>query len=650
MPELGGYLSTEDALKSLFGALKVSLKNASFYHKEHPAFTKSVEDLKEKIDLLLAIVAPLKVGFTPNAVYFDSKYWEEDKTFRELARIFHFRKVKSLEIRQGLDIQELTTFIANFHLPPKEIYKEGGLQKILQQEKIFHLSVEELDYSQLLKGEGEEVKDVWTYLLGEAIVKQDTQQMDQVAESFEKIAGQLAPEDFAENEELNMNVNKLMRYMKKAQEDQFHSCAKVLVKGFVKNKKLAHESKVDKLRVIFADIGEEDFASALWEEIATDTSFDALSFSVFSKLVEKDKQDRIASKLKEEAQKDDSLSASKELRNKIKELLSGTSSPYVSEIYRETLTSLLQDIDIRKELQLDRSQLTKNYRYTLLNLFVAEADVDMKKSLLTHILEEWEEIRESEDFEFLKNLATTLKQENGGFSSETIAIKTNKLISDHVEKAVLRGQSSPYLGFFMESMEQSGLGVNDYLQKVFSENKITPFILQFFFKFFSDSMLYFLINLEEKSSDNRFLDRMTESVKLIDSPLSLEILKTIYPLGNNTIKSKVLRAMQLLSIQDGDFLMQIMQKGSLAHKKEALTSLVKYEETRKKALDALFAIPSPFGLKNKIIKRHIQLVGDSSIQEAWDHLFDLSQKKDIWHRAVRKEARRALEKLDARKD
>jgi hypothetical protein len=643
-------LSTEDSLRSLFGALKAALKNASFYHKEHPAFTKSVEDLKEKIDNLLDIIAPIKIGFTPNAVFFDSKYWEEDKAVRGLARIFHFRKVKSLEIKKGLDFQELTSFIANFRLPPKEIYKEGGLQNILKQEKIFHISVEELDYSQLLKGEGEEVKDVWTYLLDEAIVKQDTQQMDQVAESFEKIAGLLAPEDFAGNEELNMNVNKLMSYMKKVQEGRFHSCAKVLVKTFVKNKKLAHESKMDKLRVIFADIGEEDFASALWEEIATDASFDALSFSIFTKLTERDKQSRIASRLKEEAQKDETLSASKELRNKIKALLSGTSSLYVSEIYRETLSSLLRDIEVKRELKLDRSLLTKNYRYTLLNLFVAEANVEMKKTLLTHILEEWDEIRETGDFEFLKNLATTLKQENGGFSSETITIKTNKLITDYVEKAVLRGQSSPYFDFFMERMQQSSLGVNDYLQKVFSERKITPFILQFFFKFFSDSMLYFLINLEEKSSDNRFLDRMTESVKLIDSPLSLEILKTIYPLGNNTVKTKVLRAMQQLSTQDNKFLMPILQNGSLAHKKEALITLVKNQETRKKALDILFSLPSPFGIKNKMLRKHIKLVGEAYIREARDHIFALSQKKDLWNRKVRIEAKRVLEKLDDRKD
>jgi hypothetical protein len=643
-------LNKEESFAALFGAFKVALKNASFYHKEHPAFNKAVEDLQTKTDLLLDHGSPVKIGFTPNAVFFDNKYWEEDKAFRELARIFHFRKVKSLEIKKGMTAQEWTFFITNFHIPPKEIYKEGGLANILKEEKIFHLSVEELDYSQLLKGEGEEVKDVWTYLLDEAIEKQDPVQMGQVAESFERIAGQLDPEDFDEDEELNLNVNKLMGYMKKAQEDRFHACAKVLVKSFVKNKKMSHESKLDKIRVIFADIGEEDFASALWEEIATDSSFDALSFSIFSRLTEKDKQDRIASKIKEEAKKDDTFLSSKELRNRIKQLLSGTSSPYVSAIYRETLSSLLRDISERKELQLDRMHLTKNFRYALLNLFVAEADKGNKKDLLTHILEEWDDIRESGDFEYLKNLATALKGKNGDFSSETIAIKTNKLITDYVEKAVLRGQSSPYFGYFMENMAQSSLGVNAYLQAVFTDNKITPFILQFFFKFFSDSMLYFLINIEEKSLDNKFLDRMAESVKLIDSPFSLEILKAIYPMGNNFVKIKILRAMQQLSTQDAAFLMPILNKGNLAMKKEALITLVKHEETRKKALDVLFSFASPFGFKNNLLRKNIQIVNEAAIVEARDYILALSQKKNLWNRKVRREAKKTLETLDGRKD
>jgi hypothetical protein len=220
------------------------------------------------------------------------------------------------------------------------------------------------------------------------------------------------------------------------------------------------------------------------------------------------------------------------------------------------------------------------------------------------------------------------------------------LIADFIENAVLRGQTSPYFDIFLDNIEQSSLGVNAYLQRIFSGNKITPYVFQFFFKFFSDSMVYFLINLEEKSPDQKFLERVTESLRLIDTPLSLEVMKAIFPLGNNFLKIKVLRAMQQLSTQDAEFLMPILQKGSYALKKEALIILVKHEATRKQSLDTFFSVSSPYGLKNKLLRKHIQIVGEAVIKEARDHLFSLSQKKDIWNRKLREEAGKVLEKLD----
>ncbi len=640
----------EEAFKNLFTAIKVSLKNASFYHKDHPAFSKSVEDLKGKIDSFMSGIDSIKIGFTPYSLFYQNKHWEEDKIYRELARAFHFRKVKSLEIKRGLTLQELRAFISNVHLPPKDIFREGGLLKILERENVNHLLVEELDYSQLLKGEGEEVKDVWTYLLDEAMVKEDQERLDQVAESFERIAGQFTPEDFTESEELPVNLGKLMSYMKKAQEERFHACAKILVKAFTKNKKMAQASKFEKIRVLFSEIGEEDFASTLWEEIATDADFDALSFSIFSKLTEKDRQEQIASKLNEEARKDDRLITSAELREKIKALLSGTSSPFVSEIYRETLSSLLQDVSFQKELMLNRDQVSRNFRFTLLNLFEESSNNENKKAFLTKILEEWEEIKKTGDFEFLKHLSVALRDKEKDFSSDTLAVKTNKLIADQVEKAILMGKTSPYLDYFLDILDHSTLGVNSYLQGIFTDQRISPSILQFFFNFFSDSMLYFFVHLEEKASDSKFLDRMTESLKNIDSPLSLNALKTIYGLGNSYVKTKVLRAMQHLSVYDRDFLMEILQKGSYPLKKEALINLVRQDVTRDKALEFLFSIPSPFGIKNRVLRRHIKIVEETNLVEARDYILALSQKRDIWNKKLRKEAKKALEKLDARKN
>ena len=108
--------------------------------------------------------------------------------------------------------------------------------------------------------------------------------------------------------------------------------------------------------------------------------------------------------------------------------------------------------------------------------------------------------------------------------------------------------------------------------------------------------------------------------------------------------------MQQLSSYDEDFLMESLQKGIYPLKKEALLNLVRHEATRDKAFELLFSIPSPFGIKNRILRKHIQLVEETALAEARDHLFALGQKKDIWNRRLRKEAKKVLEKIDAGKD
>jgi len=643
-------MSKEEALKELFITLKVSLKNAAIYNQDHPAFRKAVEELKKKTDRLLGETDPIRIGFTARSLHFEGREWGEEKTFRDIARIFHYRKVKALEISKGVTSQELGVFVAKFHLPAKELFRQGGLSGTLSGKDLPHIHVEELDYSQLLKGEGEEVKDVWTYLLQEAVEKQDPRALDLAAESFEKIAERLTPQDFEENEALPDNLHRLLAFMKKSGEEKFRSGAKVLVKAFTRSKASLPEPKMERLRILLSDIGEEDFASTLWEEIATDKDFDAISLSIFARLTEKEKQEAIAARLKEKAKTEMPPDTAQQLHQRIKELLSSASSPHISEIYRETLSSLLREVAVPKDRRLDRRLLRKHYRFALLNLLVNESRGSEKRALLEKILEEWEEITKQSDLEYLKKLSSALEESDPAFSSDPTVTTVRKKIFTSVEEAVLRGETSPYLEHFIRAQEHSTRGVNAYLRSIFTGGRISPFILQWFFRFFPDQTLYFMINLEERASDSAFLDRMIEALKTIDSPLSLEILKSIYNLGKPKVKVKALRAMQFLSHIDARLLFSILKKGRLPLKKEALACLVRHKESRNKALDMLLAGPSPYGIRNRALRRHIRIAVDLGLEEARGHLLALTGRKHIWNRRLRREARNALEALDGRKD
>ena len=70
----------------------------------------------------------------------------------------------------------------------------------------------------------------------------------------------------------------------------------------------------------------------------------------------------------------------------------------------------------------------------------------------------------------------------------------------------------------------------------------------------------------------------------------------------------------------------------------------------KKAAEMLLSMASPFGLKNKILEGNIRIIGDAGLGEARDHLLRLSKKRFFWNKNLREEARRALSKLNDRKD
>ena len=97
-------MSKEEALKDFLNTLKISFKNASMYGTEHPAFSESVTKLKDKTDALFGYFIPISLGFTSNSLYIDDRHWEKSQLFVEVARTFHFRKLKKIELIEDVSL------------------------------------------------------------------------------------------------------------------------------------------------------------------------------------------------------------------------------------------------------------------------------------------------------------------------------------------------------------------------------------------------------------------------------------------------------------------------------------------------------------------------------------------------------------------
>jgi hypothetical protein len=644
-------MDKDEAVVEFLKGLRIALNNASAYPKGHPYLIKSIENFKQKIDALFIFLNPVKIDITPDSLFIEGRKWEKTALYVELASIFHQRKIKSIELMRGLTVWELIDFLEAVSLPRKEILRHRGVANILNREKNPHIHIEELDYSQFLGTEGEELKDVWAYLFKEAVDKKDAVRINEFADNFENIMGKFEMKDLFEDEETKKSLCGFINYLKDNQKEKFYKCSKLIFKLLSKYKGGFQDKSLDTIRSLFKDFKEGDFAGLLWDELATDDGFDILSLGLFSRITGEEKGREISVSFLSKAEEEGFLQNNPKAIKKIQDLLAVSEEHPSSEVYRRTLSDLLKNFSFDKGAFFDRELLHKNYLFVLLNLLNDEKDKVRLKAVSDRISKELEGITKEKDFQYLKYLLDIVnKRRSEETTLNDVFEGLNRSISNFVERAVWEEGPSADLGYLANALQESSLNSDFYLDKIFREEKINPYGLKLFFRFFPASLPLFYENLGKRYSDMGFLAKIIENVSGLNPLLSGEILKRIFSFANEIIKIEVLKAMRGLAGVDYDFLLSVLQKEkkSASLKKEALAILAREENTRKKVAGALLSVPSPWGRKNKIIIENIRLIEDSGLKEAEAHLAALSKRPFFWNRNVRKRAAEVLKKWHVR--
>ena len=638
----------DDIIRSMAKALRVAFKMASMYNPDHPAFKSSVNELMTKLETVFLHLNPLVIGFTPHALLIDGRFWEGERTFMDLAQLFHVRKIKRLEIRPGVPQAEFMRFASKIMLPVKMFLKEGGADAIVEREGIVHIAVETLDYAVLLQGEGEEIKDIWPYLLMEAVEERDDRKYEQLSDSFGKVVGKFNSEDLIQNEELHKNFAQFFHYLKSTSEEKHRTCAKQLLKTIVSARKTPTEAKFENLKLLISDLSEEDLASTLWEEIIGNDKFDSLSFSIFSRIIDKERHKKIATSLHALFHTENPQNRRAETESKIRILLSSVSSQLHSEIYRQTLSNLLDDISFDKKLTLDQPLLRKNYRFLLLVLLSQGSGKDAAVATLGRVAEEWERIVQEGDFEFLLAYHDVLDGLASVLAGEPAFDDAQKAVAEHVEGCLLRGETRPELDLFVDKLGRSLHDWEAYSATLFKDRIVTSSLLRACFRFFPGEIAALHAWIKKKSSDSELLGRVAEGLRPIDTPVGLETLKKVYEAGDAGVKVKALQAMQNLKEFDEAFLFPILEKRSDLIQAEALVLLMRHERTKHVAFTKLFGLASPYGIRNKALLRNLGIVDRYGLREAAPYVEPLAERRDFWNRRIRQEAERVLEKWRAR--
>ena len=627
--------------------LQVALTNTSVYFKEHPFFVRSVENLRKNIDELLLSVNPLIMGVTSDFLSVGEEYLKGEKVYEKIAVFFHRRKVKVIRFNQGVRNEELITFLTNANLSPKDILLRGGLSSILREARLEHIVVEDLDYSQLLKGnDGEESSDIWLYLLKKSLTQGDFKKIDELADGFQKVLTGFQVKDLADSEEIKGNINELFSYLKNKDKGRFSQCSKALTGAILKSGGRLKKGEVDKLRIFLKDLSAEDISSALLEQFQGEGELDPLSLTLFSKLINKGKHEEVAVSLAKSLEGDERLTKNTKVAAGIRELISlPDSSTYESKVYHDRLASILENITLGAGLSFDRSQIEKKYRFILLDLFILELSSKRLGLVLDSILHELDKVPEEANPEYLESFIKALKEKKKKTPEfNSLFPEVNKHIAAFAEKAIFSQNRFLDLEALIDIIDSSSEGAEFYLDKIFKEGKGSPYILKLFFKLFPGQLPLFCQNFDKKISDIRFVKKIMENLFILRPALSLEILKHIFSLSNNFLKVEALKKMKELHLEDEGLLLSVLDKGDFLQRKQALLAMLGNSFLLSKAAGMLLAISNPLGLKSKVIEKNLRLIGEIPFSQAKVYLHALSKYKFFWNRSIRRKAKKILEK------
>lgn len=634
-------MDKDELLEDFFRTLKIAVTNAFTYSKDHPYFVKSVDNLKIKLDQLLEVLNPLSIGITNNTIIADGRSWSKLGFYDELARMLHQRRIKIIRIIPGSSAKELIALLSVITLPQKDIFQSGGPRSMLEQKGLKHISIEDLDYSSFLGSQGQSCNDLWPYLFREALTEEDALKVSELAGNFANMLKKITEKELFGSQDLCASITDFLIYLKNKDRGKFIRCAKDLFLWLARNKHLLDEQKISMVKAAFEGLDKEEFVDLLWEGLASEAEFDALSLSLFAKISYGHRHEDIAQGLSRRIQDSRGLSSNPKIAKKLHKLLSIPPDGSIPVAYLNSLGALLKEMPFEGGLVFDQAKLKENFRYIILSLLVSEEDKNKLIQLSLELDKALDAAFKEKDLAYIGDAYRLLLDKNRGYPGVFLVQRSR--IESFVEDAVWEALPGRELERLSDKLAKPLHDLNFFLTKIFTQGKVNPCAMSLFLRLFADNMPEFYASLGRKQSDIEFLARMVQALKGIDSAAATEALKHIYKSANQLIKIEALRAM---GQRDPEFILSILRNGPAALRKEAAFLQLVNARERSKGLEVLLNIPGRWGSKNRLILENMQIVQDLGLREAGDYIRGLRRRRFFWNRKIRKKAQEILKEWD----
>jgi len=622
-------------------SLVTTLNKASLYQPTHPLFLKAAEGFREKLESAFDVIKPLAIGITINSLVIESEVFSIP-AYRELAKKLHLYRIKGIEITPGITSEELAYFINKLSLPIKEVFKAGGIANILSKEMTPHLIIRRLDYSELLTKDAGEYKDIWPYLLEEAVSSSDDSKVIKLAEDFGKMISCYAISELLGDIQILENIRNFLTYLKSKDRDKFLRCAREIAQHILKNKDLSEE-EINKLKVLFDSFSEDDFAEILSSEIFDVDRLGDFNLDLFSRIIGAQKLTKVIA-LTLEHIRDNFIGNKQKLKHKIEHLFSSLADPELTRIYLDTFAPILESISLAGDTIFERNAIRFNCRLIVLQLLLCMTAEEYPEVIKREVAEELKKMNKDVDLEYLDMLVGIMAERKKTMAKEEMASfgEIDRLVTALIENSAW---DAHFDGFqhLIDYPESSVMGVKFYLDKMFTEGKINTAGLKLFLKFFPNNLNLFYEQIS-KRKNIELGEKIIAVIKKLENGLASSMLEEIYLFSGTYIKIEILRAMGELGIYRSEFFIDVLLKEEIPLKQEALFILMKDEEKRQEALRAIFSIDNPWRVNTVALLANIKLIEELGLRDARDYLSAVNKKLFFWHWRIKREIKRVIDK------
>ncbi|MCF7886920.1 MAG: hypothetical protein K9L71_00710 [Candidatus Omnitrophica bacterium] len=624
-----------DIYQNFVKKFKVALTNCSVYFPQHPIFSQSVNNFKKDINSIAQNEPCLLIKVKPKALIVNEKSLEERSSYKDLAAFFHRRKIKSIKIEKEITAEELSKFLVNISSSEKNILAKGGIKKILKENEVKNIEINELDYSQLIKGEGKEVKDIWNYILR----PEDAQGNNKVTankfvDKFRKTTEKYGIKEILEDRKMSKQLLDL--FEKIEDKDNFKKVVGSLVKSILDDKRLEKITNKEQFKSLFSKIDSQDLANFLSRFLQSDKSFNPSSFRLFSTLISPDAHKVVAGSLNKEIK----AGKSKFDIDKTRDLLGSLDDQNIIPIYQKNLSLDNLGGVSNKESFFDYNHLHQNYRLLLLDLFFYETNGSRLSLILEKILLEIEEDF-LENIEFVNKFAKIYIEKTTNTGPKELN-STIKKVWSQSEKNIFKTNDFRNFIFLTKVLDATTLDIYFYLDKI-EEKKFNSLVLRLFFKFFPKQIDKLYEKIKSKRKDFDFLKKIITDLKLSNHFAALDLLKRLFDLVPILVKIEILDIIKNYSQCDQNFILPLVNSQSFHIRKKSVEIAIKFPQLHKQIAQKLLSLSNYFGFNSKIILENLEIINQNYISQARPFLDKLARMNFFWNRQIRKKAKQILE-------